>query len=560
MARRRHRARRRGPEARGSPTPSSQREIIVNSTLTETRVGVLEQGTLVELLIDDSKNRSIAGNIYKGRVLKILPGMQAAFVDIGLAKDAFLYVRDIWEEVEDFEQLLALGEGNGDAPGNGEPAPEGEPVDVAVEEGEANGGAEGEEGPRERPLRPRRPRRPQASIEELIKEGQEVLVQVAREPLGTKGARITTRITLPGRFLVYMPTESHLGVSRKVEIEAERARLRQIIEEINPQQEGVIVRTAGMGRSAAEIGADLEFLRTLWQKIRARGETATAPALVNRELDLTFRIFRDLFGHEVKRLVLDSPAEYERCQEFADSLFPDLKNHLHLYDEDEPIFKSFGIDKEIEKALRRKVWLKSGGTLVIEETEALVSVDINTGKYVGKHDFDETILKTNLEAAREVARQVRLRDLGGIIIIDFIDMDRQEHRDQVMAELNAALKADRSPTNVFLLSELGLVEMTRKRVKQGLTKALSQTCDHCGGLGWVRSTSSLAHQALREAEWRMLRKRLPRLKIRGHPGVIEYLREEEAEAIEQLQQTYGCEVTLLPEPSYTSGKYALLEG
>ncbi len=551
MARRRRRSRRRAAEPGSAPSASRQREIIVNSTLTETRVGVLEEGTLVELLIDDSKNRSIAGNIYKGRVLKILPGMQAAFVDIGLAKDAFLYVRDIWEEVEDYEQLLAMGEGNG------EEAAEGEPPAGDAEPAEAGNG---EEEPREPAPRPRRARRPQASIEELIKEGQEVLVQVAREPLGTKGARITTRITLPGRYLVYMPTESHVGISRKVESEAERARLRQIIEEINPQREGVIVRTAGMGRSAAAIGADLEFLRTLGRKIRARGETATAPALVNRELDLTFRVFRDLFGHEVKRLVVDSPTEYERCLEFAESLFPDLKHHLFLYDEDEPIFKTFGVEKEMEKALRRKVWLKSGGYLVIEETEALVSVDINTGKYVGKHDFDETILKTNLEAAREVARQVRLRDLGGIIIIDFIDMTKQEHRDQVMAELNDALKADRSPTTVSLLSELGLVEMTRKRVKQGLTKALSQTCEHCGGLGWVRSTSSLAHQALREAEWRMLRKRLPRIKVRGHPGLIDYLREEEAEAIEQLQQTYGCEVTLVPEPSYTSGKFALLEG
>jgi ribonuclease G len=532
-----------------------KREIIVNSTLTETRIGVLEEGTLVEFLIDDSKNRSIAGNIYKGRVLKILPGMQAAFVDIGLARDAFLYVRDIWEEVEAYEHFLAMGEENGRT--------EEEADRLEGERAREEGAAEVndlEEGPSDRPARPRRGRRPQASIEDLIKEGQEVLVQVAREPLGTKGARITTRITLPGRYLVYMPTESHVGVSRKVEDETERARLRQIIEEINPQREGVIVRTAGMGRSAAEIGADLEFLRTLWRKIRARGETVTAPTLVNRELDLTFRIFRDLFGHEVKRLVVDSPTEYERCLEFAESLFPDLKHHLHLYESDDPIFKTFGIEREIEKALRRKVWLKSGGYLVIEETEALVSVDINTGKYVGKQDFDETILKTNLEAACEVARQVRLRDLGGIIIIDFIDMTRQEHRDQVMAELKEALKADRSPTNVSLLSELGLVEMTRKRVKQGLTKALSQTCGHCGGLGWVRSTSSLAHQALREAEWRMLRKRLPRLKIRGDPAVVEYLRVEEAEAIEQLQESYGCEVTLLPDPSYTSGKIAILEG
>src|SRR3972149_1543421 len=374
-----------------------KREIIVNSSMVETRVAVLEDGVLVELLIDDSKNKSVAGNIYKGRVLKILPGMQAAFVDLGLAKDAFLYVRDIFEDLE----------------------------------------------------------------------------------------------------------------------EGERARLKHIVEEINPQREGVIVRTAGIGKGKAEIGADLEFLRSLWKKIKTKAETLTAPALVQKDLDLIFRIFRDLFTKEVVRLVVDSPTEYERCLEYAESLHSDIKSLLFLYTEDEPIFRSFGIEREIEKALRHKVWLKSGGYIVLEETEALVSIDINTGKYVGKHDFEETILKTNLEAAREIARQVRLRDLGGIIIIDFIDMARQESRDRVVQELKDALKADRSPTNVSLLSDLGLVEMTRKRVRQGLNRALSASCPACGGLGFIRSTPSIAHQVLREAEWRLCRKRIPRIRIRG---------------------------------------------
>ncbi|PWB80427.1 MAG: Rne/Rng family ribonuclease, partial [Candidatus Methylomirabilota bacterium] len=437
-----------------------KREIIVNSSIVETRAAVLEDGVLVELLIDDSKNKSIAGNIYKGRVLKILPGMQAAFVDLGLAKDAFLYVRDIFEDVEEYEQLLTIGE-----------------------EGESA------ESPTEEP-RPSfaRGRRAQASIEELLKEGQEIVAQVAREPLGTKGARITSHITLPGRYLVYMPTEQHVGVSRKIENEAERSRLKGIIEEINPEREGVIVRTAGVGKGKAEIEADLEFLRSLWKKIKSRAETLAAPALVQKDLDLIFRIFRDLFTKEVVRLVVDSPIEYERCLEYAESLHPELKSHLFLYTEDEPIFKSFGIEREVEKALRHKVWLKSGGYIVLEETEALVSIDVNTGKYVGKHDFEETVLKTNLEAAHEIAHQVRLRDLGGIIIIDFIDMARQESRDRVLQELKEVLKPDRSPTNVSLLSELGLVEMTRKRVRQGLNKALSASCPACGGLGYIRST------------------------------------------------------------------------
>jgi ribonuclease G len=512
-----------------------KREIIVNSSLVETRVAVIEDGTLVELLIDDSHTQNLAGNIYKGRVLKILPGMQAAFVDIGLARDAFLYVRDIYEEMDTYEDLLTLSE---DA--------EVEPV---------------EDGPPP-PARTRhRPRqRPQASIEELIQEGQEVLVQVAREPLGTKGARITSHISMPGRYLVYMPTESHVGVSRKIEAEAERTRLKQIIEEINVPREGVIVRTAGVGRAAAEIQADFEFLRSTWRAIKTKAESLTAPALVQKDLDLIFRIFRDLITKDVARLVVDSAVEYERSLEYTQSVFPELRELLFLYTEDEPIFKSFGIEREVEKALRSKVWLKSGGYLVIEQTEALVSVDVNTGKYVGKHDFEETILKTNREAAAEIARQVRLRDLGGIIIIDFIDMARQENRDKVMAELKEALKPDRSPTNVSLLSELGLVEMTRKRVRQGLNQSLSQTCAACGGLGWVRSVASIAHQALREIEWRMARKGLPRIRIRAAQDLAEWIKAEEMETIETLQHKLGGTVELAIEESFPPGKYSLLEG
>ncbi len=513
-----------------------KREIVVNSSLVETRVAVIEDGTLVELLIDDSHTQSIAGNIYKGRVLKILPGMQAAFVDVGLSRDAFLYVRDIYEDMETYEDLLL--------------AAEEEALDEILEPAPDPDGRPG-----------KRPRRtPQASIEELIQEGQEVLVQVAREPLGTKGARITTHISLPGRYLVYMPTESHVGVSRKIEQEAERSRLKGIIEEINVPREGIIVRTAGVGRSKAELQADLEFLRSTWRGTKAKAETLRAPALVQKDLDLVFRIFRDLINNDVARLVVDSAVEYERCLEYTQTLFPDLRELLFLYTEDEPIFKSFGIEREIEKALRSKVWLKSGGYLVIEQTEALVSVDVNTGKYVGKHDFEETILKTNREAACEIARQVRLRDLGGIIILDFIDMARQENRDKVMAELKEALKADRSPTNVSLLSELGLVEMTRKRVRQGLNQSLSQTCAVCGGLGWVRSTASIAHQALREVEWRLARKGLPRIKLRGAPDLVEWIKAEEATIVENLQRSLGAEIELTVEESYPSGRYSLLEG
>jgi ribonuclease G len=508
-----------------------KREIIVNSSMVETRVAVLEDGHLAELMIGDTRVEGLAGNIYKGRVLKILPGMQAAFVDIGLNKDAFLYVRDIYEDLEDFERFFAAGEDS-----------------------------EGEERLPPTPPTKRPPRHGQPSIEELLKEGQEVLVQVAREPLGTKGARITSHITLPGRYLVYMPTEQHVGISRKIENEGERARLRKIVQELSKGTEGVIVRTAGMGKKRDDIAADLGFLRSLWQQIKARAETVAVPALVQRDLDLVFRIFRDLFTRDVARLVVDSEEEYERCLEFVESLFPDLRSHLFLYTEDEPIFRSFGVEREIEKALRPKVWLKSGGYLVIEETEALVSIDINTGRYVGKHDFEETVFRTNLEAAREIAHQVRLRDLGGIVIIDFIDMARQDHRERVLAELKEYLKSDRSPTNVALLSELGLVEMTRKRVKQGLIRSLSVSCPSCGGTGLLRAIPSLAHQILREAEWRMVKRKSADVKIRAHPEVINWLRAEEGEAIEALQQKYGSEISLAPEGGWPTQKYQVGEG
>ncbi|MEE9181550.1 MAG: Rne/Rng family ribonuclease [candidate division NC10 bacterium] len=508
-----------------------KREIIVNSSMVETRVAILEDGQLAELMIGDARNEGFAGNIYKGRVQKILPGMQAAFVDIGLSKDAFLFVRDIYEDLEDYERIFAAGED-----------------------------FEGEERlpPAPPPKHPPRPGQP--SIEELLQEGQEVLVQVAREPLGTKGARITSHITLPGRFLVYMPTEQHIGISRKIEDEKERVRLRQTVQELSTGTEGVIVRTAGMGKKRDEIAADLEFLRSLWRQIRARAETVTAPALVQRDLDLVFRIFRDLFTREVARLVVDSEAEYVRCVEFVEALFPDLRSHLFLYTEEESIFRSFGVEREIEKALRPKVWLKSGGYLVIEETEALVSIDVNTGRYVGKHDFEETVFKTNLEAAREIARQVRLRDLGGIVIVDFIDMARKDHRDRVLAEFKDHLKSDRSPTNVALLSELGLVEMTRKRVKQGLIRSLSVSCPTCGGTGLLRAVTSVAHQVLREAEWRMVKRKPAHLNIRAHPDVINWLRAEEGEAIEALQQKHGGEISLAPQEGWLAQKYQVSEG
>jgi len=515
-----------------APVPM-KREIIINASLVDTRVAVLEDGSLVEYLFESSRSRRIAGNIYKGRVLKILPGMQAAFVDIGLSKDAFLYVRDVYEDLEEYEKLLSL-------------------VDSEV-------GFVEEEEEKEKVSPHPSPRKSFPSIEELLQEGQEILVQVAREPLGTKGARITSHITLPGRYLVYMPMDRQLGVSRKISGEEERMRIRHIIERVNPAGEGLIVRTVGVGKGEQEFQADLAFLRNLWQRIRIKAEKLSAPALVHQDLDVVFRVIRDIFSEEVSHFIIDSPMEYERCLEYVDSLHPDLKSRIFLYTEEVPIFKSFGIEREIEKALRRRVWLKSGGYIVIEETEALVSIDVNTGKYVGKQDFEETVLKTNLEASREISRQVRLRDLGGIIIIDFIDMARPENRERVVEELKEGLKTDRSPTNVLYLNELGLVEMTRKRTRPGMSMHMTVSCPTCSGTGWVRSAQNLASQILREVEWRISRNHGRRIRIKAHPDLIDWLRLEEAELIATLQANYGGEIILSPQESLNQQSYQLEE-
>lgn len=505
-----------------------KREIIIDASLVDTRVAVVEDGALMEFLFESSRSRGIAGNIYKGRVLKILPGMQAAFVDIGLSKDAFLYVRDVYEDLEEYERLLSLVE----------------PEPTLTEEEEVV------------------PQRLSAkkgfpSIEELLQEGQEILVQVAREPLGTKGARITSHITLPGRYLVYMPMDHQIGVSRKITDEEERARLRHIIERINPGGEGLIVRTVGVGKGEEEFQADLDFLRNLWQRIRMKGEKLTAPSLVHQDLDLIFRVIRDVLSEEVVLFIIDSPTEYERCLEYVDSLQPELKSRIFLYAEEMPIFKSFGVEKEIGKALQRKVWLKSGGYVIIEETEALVSIDVNTGKFVGKQDFEETVLKTNVEASREIARQVRLRDLGGIIIIDFIDMSKPENRERVVEELKEVLKSDRSPTNVLFLNELGLVEMTRKRVRPAMSMHMGISCPACNGLGWLRSLQSISAQILREAEWKMSRNQTRRITIKAHPEIIDWLRAEEAELIATLQANYSGEIVLSAHDSMGERVYQM---
>jgi ribonuclease G len=434
------------------------REIVINTTRHESRIAVIDEGQVAELWVERTRHRTIVGNIYKGRVTKVLPGMQSSFVDLGLERDAFLYVSDVLEELEEFESET--------------------PDELQLDDV---------------------PHRPETSISDLLREGQEIVVQVSKDTIAGKGARITSHITLPGRFLVYMPTVNHVGVSRRIEDETERNRLKEILERIRPQgQGGFIVRTAGEGRDEEEFRADLRYLTELWSQIRRRAEKASAPTAIHHDLDLILRTIRDVLSSEFKSVWMDSVDEYQRIVEFLDQIQPQLVSRVRLYRRDEPIFDEFGIEPEIAKALKSKVWLKSGGYIVINQTEALVAIDVNTGKYVGKKNLEETVFRTNVEAAKEIVRQIRLRDLGGIIVLDFIDMEEPQNRAKLFEALENEIKKDRSKTKILQISEFGLIEMTRKRVRQSLERSLTQACPYCSGSGRIKSNTTVALEIWRE--------------------------------------------------------------
>jgi ribonuclease G len=492
------------------------KRIVVNAGLIETRVAVQESNLLTELYLERSRRRSIVGSVYKGVVTNVLPGMQAAFVDIGLTKDAFLYAGDY--TVDRGEIVI----------------PPGLEDDVDAEpDGDAE--TDAEEAPRREAVAP---------IEELLRKGQEVLVQVAKEPLGTKGARVTAFISLPGRYLVYMPQSRHIGVSRRIRDDAERDRLRAAVRELAASSGGFIVRTNAEGKGEDEFRRDVEFLRRLWEQILARYAQAPAPSVLHEEGDLTFRVVRDLLSPEVDEFVVDSREVYEKCRQYVETLVPTLAEKVRLWEEPTPVFEALGIEKEIEKALRRRVWLKSGGYIVIDHTEALVSIDVNTGKYVGKRDFEQTVLKINMEAVGEVVRQIRLRDLGGIIIIDFIDMEAPEHREQVYRALKRALAEDKARTNVLEISELGLVEMTRKRVRQDLRALLSSSCPTCKGSGVTKSDVTLAAELFRAIRARAALAPGKDILARVHPDLATYLDAEARDDLPRLEEAVGARITV----------------
>ncbi len=487
-------------------------EIIINSTPQQIRVALLEEGQVAEVSIERRKHKGIVGNIYKGRVSKVLPGMQAAFVDIGLKKDAFLYVLDVYDHLEDDE-----------------------------DEDELSDDEQAEEQPAPRPKRKSRRRPP---IQELLKPGQEVLVQVSKEPLGTKGARVTCHISLPGRYIVFMPTVEHIGVSRKIESHAERTRLRKIIKKVRIPSCGFIVRTAGEGMEESDIAADVEFLTRLWKTILQKSEPAKAPALVHEDLNLILRTVRDQFTEKVDKLILDDEEDHRRVAEFTEATMPELSDRIRLFVKDLPIFDHYGIEKALEKALQRKVWLKSGGYLVIDRTEALVAIDVNTGKYVGKKNLEDTIARTNIEAAKEVARQVRLRDLGGIIIVDFIDMENEDNKRRVVSTLERELTKDRARTNVLELTELGLVQMTRKRVKESLKQLLYQPCPYCKGMGFIKSEETICYEIQSALQRLVSTTEKGNITVRAHPAVNKMLKGEEKNIVNSIADIYKRKISL----------------
>jgi len=501
------------------------KELVINTTAHETRVALLESGHIAELYIERNRERGIVGNIYKGRVIRVLPGMQAAFVDIGLEKAGFLYVADVLAEMEAVEQFIEGG-------------PQGH-------KHSDNGAEEGESYP---------------PIESLLQEGQEILVQVAKEPLGTKGARITAHISLPGRHLVYMPTVDHVGISRRIEDDDEKARLRLTVETIRPEGTGFIVRTAAEGKSEQDLRGDMDVLVALWREVASRKELTGAPCLIHSDLDVTSKVLRDILTEDVRRIVVDSPREHEKIVSFIAAVMPKAAIPVELYSDHEPIFDAFGLEVEIARALGRKVWLKSGGYIIIEQTEALTAVDVNTGRFVGKHNLEDTILKTNLEAVKEVAFQLRLRNIGGLIIIDFIDMEKEAHRDKVHSALEETLKIDKAKTNILKISELGLVEMTRKRVRESIGRTLCEPCPYCEGKGSIKSRTTMAYEIFRELHREL--KGLPgyRVTLLVHPDIATLLSDEERHGIEELENRYQKQIAINARPGFHQEQFEILPG
>jgi ribonuclease G len=531
------------------------KEMIISSDDHDTRVAILEEDQVVEIFIERERQRGVVGNIYKGRVSKVLPGMQSSFVDIGLERDAFLYVTEVVNTVEEFDRLESGDEDDAVVPAVAELAAEVVGAEVAEGGTDLSGGARSADrrsAPRLESRAQAREDRPEPKIEDLLKEGQEVLVQVVKEPLGTKGARLTSHVTMPGRFLVFMPTVDHVGVSRKIESREERARLRGIVREFREEHGftgGVIIRTAAGGRSKEDIVSDLAYFHQVWTEIRQRMESRRPPAVLFQEQSLVTKLLRDLLTEDFTAIRLDNEQEYRRVIALVERIMPNLLPRVKLYTKEFPIFEEYGVQAEIDKALRSKVWLKSGGYLVINQTEALVAIDVNTGRYVGKRTgrLEDTIVKTNLEAVKEIVRQLRLRDLGGIIVLDLIDMEEKKNRQKVFQEVEKELRKDRSPSKALQVSDFGLVIVTRKRVKQSIERQLTDPCPYCSGSGSIKSASTICYEILTEMKKIGGEIEGEGVILRVNPDIARALKEEESALLRDLQQALGKPVTIKPD-------------
>ena len=571
------------------------KEMVISSTPHETRVAILEDDQAVEIFIEREHSRGVVGNIYKGRVSKVLPGMQSAFVDLGLERDAFLYVTDVIspteEALEDDEDLVPAPVP--EAAASGEPVPDDgansvvasneatngvvsqdsapelegadgqltpetpssdDPVPVAADPTPANGTsvASATGAPRARQMDRRRPERqaPTARIEDLVKEKQEIVVQVVKEPLGTKGARITCHLSLPGRFLVYMPTVDHIGVSRKIDSRDERKRLRTIVQRFREQSGlpgGVIIRTAAAHRSEEDLTADLTYFQQVWTEIQRRRENDRTPAVLFREESLVTKLLRDLLTEQFTAIRIDDETEHRRVMSLINRIMPNMAARVKRYTKDYPIFDEYGVQAEIDKALRSKVWLKSGGYIVINQTEALVAIDVNTGRYVGKKSagrLEDTIVKTNLEAVKEIIRQIRLRDLGGIIVLDFIDMEDKKNRQRVAQAVEQELRKDRAPSKAVQVSDFGLIIITRKRVKSSLERTLTEPCPYCTGTGTIKTSATICYDILTEVKKVSTDLDGYSLVIRVNPEIARALRDESRGVYKELESTVGRPVTI----------------
>jgi len=485
-------------------------DILINVTPQETRVAVMVNGVVQELHVERATSRGLVGNIYMGRVVRVLPGMQSAFIEIGLERAAFLHVADIWEE-------------------------------------RANGaGASGAAAAR--------------PIEKILAEGQPLMVQVVKDPIGTKGARLSTQLSIAGRLLVYLPQDSHIGISQRIEDETGRKLLREKLQQQLPPEErgGYIIRTVAESATDAELANDVAYLRRLWGTIRERAQTSHAPSLLHQDLLLAQRVLRDFAHEDTGRIVVDSRETFARLQTFATDYVPKALPKIEHYAGERPLFDLANVEEEIEKALARRVELKSGGYLIIDQTEALTTIDVNTGGFVGLRNFDDTIFKTNLEAAQVMARQLRLRNLGGIIILDFIDMENPDHRAAVLAELNKALARDRTKMTLNGFTQLGLVEMTRKRTRESLEHVLCEPCPTCQGRGTVKTARTVCYEILREILREARQFDAREFRILGAQSVIDLFLEEESQSLAMLGDFIGKPVSMQVETSYTQEQFDVI--